>query len=42
VASLVSREIAAGRDDVTFGEPQQVELKGFAEPQIVYEVLWAR
>jgi adenylate cyclase len=42
VASLVSREIAAGRDDVTFGEPQQVELKGFTEPQIVYEVLWAR
>ncbi len=40
VASLVTREIAAGRDEAVFAEPQQVELKGFAEPQVVYEVLW--
>ena len=40
VASLVVREIAAGHDEPRFGEPQQVQLKGFAEPQTVYEVLW--
>jgi adenylate cyclase len=34
VASLVTREIAAGRDETAFAEPQRVELKGFAEPQI--------
>ena len=40
LASLVVREIAAGRDDLLFGRPAQVELKGFAELQTVYEVLW--
>lgn len=39
-ASLVVREIASGRDDVVFGPPSSVELKGFAELQTVYEVNW--
>lgn len=40
MASLVVREIAAGRDDAVFGEPSQAELKGFAELQTVYQVHW--
>lgn len=40
LASLVVREIAAGQDDLHFGDPISAELKGFAEPQTVYEVLW--
>ncbi len=40
MASLVVHEIAAGQDDIRFGEPILAELKGFAEPQTVYEVLW--
>lgn len=40
VASNVVKEIAAGREDASFGPPTSVELKGFAEPHVVYEVLW--
>lgn len=40
LASLVVREIAAGREDARFGEPALVDLKGFAELQTVYEVFW--
>ena len=39
IASLVVREIALGREDISFGPPAQVELKGFADPQTVFEVL---
>ena len=41
LASMVVREIAAGRDDALFGEASQAELKGFAEFQTIYEVLWS-
>jgi adenylate cyclase len=40
LASLVVREIAAGRDDALFGAPAKVELKGFAHLQTVYEIAW--
>ncbi|MCP4227463.1 MAG: adenylate/guanylate cyclase domain-containing protein [Actinomycetia bacterium] len=40
MASLVVHEIAAGQDDIRFGEPSLAELKGFPEPQTVYEELW--
>ena len=40
MASLVVREIAAGRHDVTFGPAELATLQGFNEPQTVYEVLW--
>lgn len=41
LASLVVREIAAGREDAVFGEPALVELKGFADRQTVFEVDWS-
>lgn len=40
LASLVVHEIAAGQDDIEFGDPMLAELKGFEDPQAVYEVLW--
>ena len=40
LASLVVREIAEGRDDAVFGEPAEVELKGFVDRQTVFEVDW--
>jgi class 3 adenylate cyclase len=40
LASLVVHEIAAGRDDVAFGQPELATFEGFDEPQTVYEVLW--
>lgn len=40
LASLVVREIAAGREDAVFGEPASVELKGFADRETVFEVDW--
>lgn len=40
LVSLVVREIAAGWNDALFGEPAEVELKGFTDSQIVYEVSW--
>ena len=39
LCSLTVREIAVGRDDMKFGDPVVVELKGFNEPQTVFEVL---
>jgi adenylate cyclase len=42
MASLVVHEIAAGRDDVIFGPGSEVALKGFADLQTVYEVLWQK
>ncbi|MDH3678627.1 MAG: adenylate/guanylate cyclase domain-containing protein [Acidimicrobiia bacterium] len=40
LASLVVHEIAKGQDDVHFSEPFLAELKGFSEPQTLYELLW--
>ena len=40
LASLVVREIAMGQEDFRFGELFLAELKGFADPQPVYELLW--
>jgi len=40
LASLVVHEIAQGQDEVRFSTPIQAELKGFAQMQTVYEVLW--
>lgn len=40
LTSLVVHEIAMGDDDLGFGPPILAELKGFSEPETVYEFLW--
>ncbi len=40
LASQVTREIAAGQEDFSFGAPVLAELKGFPDRQLVHELLW--
>jgi class 3 adenylate cyclase len=39
LVSALVRELAAGRDDLHFGPPRTVHLKGLGE-HVVHEVLW--
>ncbi len=41
LTSGVTREIANGQDAFRFGEPILAELKGFPDPEPLYELIWA-
>ncbi len=40
LTSFVVREIALGHDEFRFGDLILADLKGFTDPQPVYELLW--
>ncbi len=40
MASLVVHEISAGRDDLVWDAPLVADLKGFAEPETVFRLMW--
>lgn len=40
LASSITKEIAASRGDLTFGDPRSVDMKGIDDAYQVYEVVW--